>query len=638
MGAKKLIKIYCLRGVGLSDALIDSDDRWIRQWEKKIKRKVLSDGHPVELITVAGQYEDLFDDVRARPSDDIAFSEGIVRMGWQHLEEAGGSLFRKEMGLDAGIEALYWHAGMVVHWASNDGLRQELRQRIRSEIENVKPDIVLAHSLGSLVAYDTFVHGGMDLIRDRFFVSFGSQIGNPYIRRVFGGRLIGLKGARKWFHLYNPRDAVFTYPIRMPSQEEEQTSSFAQVNTPFDNPDPLDHTAVSTGAGTIGYLDHFAARQLVWPELLGSRPTDRAARSLKRIRHRISESHDHRALLIGIDRYHHQAIPQLSGCVNDTFLFSEILQSNGFPHDQIRLLHNERATTTAIRDRLEWLLDDVDTHGGDHGECRILFFSGHGAQLESYGVQETADRRDECLCPTDFDWSMERAIIDDQIFDLYSQIPYEANLIMIFDCCHAGGIARSGANVRGLSNPLDVAHRGLRYHEKEGLWMARSKEKGNFARKGHSVARRRPFEVGFQLGEDNQDSAALWFGSDRTVRKLGRAPSLRELENDDYDRVRKEIGHKGPYLPVIFEACGENEPAQEHTEGAVTYGAFTFCFLQALKQSGGAKAGLSYHDLLTKTKAKLDRLGYSQTPKLLCPPGKITLPDFRPNTSRREKG
>lgn len=631
MTEKQTVRILCLPGVGTATS--KKGGNWLDQWQGRLHESlIIRDKHPVELEFYPVDYQSYFDQVHPASGgqeEDIEFAEAVVRMGWRHLDRTLGKLFRREAGLDPLVEALYWHAGVVAYWTRDEKLRTRLRKRIRTAVTKHRPHVVLAHSVGSLIAYDAFARSE-DLIYGRYFVTFGSQLGNPQVRTVFGGRLIGLPTAKRWFHLYNSHDAVFTTALRLPAE------NFVQVNTYFDNPDPLDHMAVSTGEGTIGYLDHLATRQLVWPQLLDQQ-TSHVIKSLKAVRKQITESPDHRALLVGVDRYGHPAVPPLSGCVNDTFIFSEMLQRNGFPREQIRLLHNERATTSAIRDRLEWLLDDVDADDEeDDSELRILFFSGHGAQLENYGIQEIADRQDECLCPYDFDWSIDHAILDDHIYDLYSQLPYKARFLMVFDCCHSGGMSRSGANVRGLSNPLDVAHRGIYFTEQNGAWRWSRREGSHWKRpSSEEMARHEgkpskfvPFHLDFGVGEVDDERRSLWFGRYQSTRKIGRAASIREMPDKQFNKVRRVLQHKGPYLPVIIEACREDEPALEHTEGAVTYGAFTFSLLQALEQLGGPRTDIPYDRLLEETINQMRALGYAQTPQLLRPPEHVHFPKF----------
>lgn len=120
-------------------------------------------------------------------------------------------------------------------------------------------------------------------------------------------------------------------------------------------------------------------------------------------------------------------------------------------------------------DRLHWLLD-----GTQSGDERVLFNSGHGAQIPAYGSQDEVDHIDECLVPYDFDWSPERAITDKQFVKLYSQLPYKSLLVAIFDCCHSGGMSRDGARrVRGITPPDDIHRRAMRWNVDMQMWEDR---------------------------------------------------------------------------------------------------------------------------------------------------------------------
>lgn len=45
---------------------------------------------------------------------------------------------------------------MVAQWTADEALRTTLRNDLTRHIDISQPDIVCAHSLGSLVTYDTF--------------------------------------------------------------------------------------------------------------------------------------------------------------------------------------------------------------------------------------------------------------------------------------------------------------------------------------------------------------------------------------------------------------------------------------------------------------------------------------------------
>ena len=265
--------------------------------------------------------------------------------------------------------------------------------------------------------------------------------------------------------------------------------------------------------------------------------------------------------------------------------------------EEICVVLDERATTAGIMERMHWLLDDVPP-GGE----RVLFYSGHGAQLPSFNLGGEVDHLDECLVPWDFDWNPVHAIRDKQFVELYSQLGYDTRFVSIFDCCHSGGMTRDGGpRVRGLTPPDDIRHRVIRWNARLQMWQARALPTPN-----RSLARSK-------VGDD-------YLGSNGATHRLCRGVDLRGLENRKYDRERKLLRHKGPYLPVILEACGEDQLSYEYRDGAASFGAFTFSLAKELRQSRGDGRNLSFEALVKQTAARLQALDYTQVPSLVGPP------------------
>ncbi len=293
-----------------------------------------------------------------------------------------------------------------------------------------------------------------------------------------------------------------------------------------------------------------------------------------------------KALLVGINDYPDPK-DKLDGCLNDVFLMSSVLQEMDFRPQDIRVVLDERATTKGILERLDWLLDRTRPE-----DERFFFYSGHGAQIHSYGVDEMVDGIDECLVPHDFDWTPERAITDDRFFEYYSQLPYQARFIAIFDCCHSGGIHRDGGpRVRGISPPDDIRHRSLKWNSQFQMWDERS------------------------LPTANRGLQQSYAGRTKAKRRLGRAVTLRRLGNRAYDKERARRKHLGPYLPILYQACGEDQLASEYVHGVTAHGAFTYCLVQTLRQ----KKRISYQALRDETARRLKKLRYDQVPEVLGP-------------------
>lgn len=568
------MRILCVHGVGHQEA----DPQFESTWKNAIK-----DG--LQRWKFAGSWEIQFAaydrEFAQFPLNAATIGEAVVKLGASGLWHSLGDLFPRSRGLADLPEAARWTAGMVVQWAENSRLRDKLCRNLALHVSRFQPEIILAHSLGSLISYDTFARvENAELCRGRVFVSFGSQIGNPFVRSALGGYIRPLP-VKCWFHLFNPHDNAFAAPIRL------QADNFQQVLTKFDIPGFLDHDAEQ-------YLRHPDTTNTIWRDL-SQAPPSRAlpARALNRSVMPQAKA-ERRALLVGIDDYPNEA-DRLQGCVNDVFLMSSVLQECGFKPENIRVVLNERATAAAIMERLEWLLEDAqdDQH-------RVFYYSGHGAQIPSSGAGDAVDGLDECLVAHDFNWTRDSAITDDRFFELYSQLPYGAHFLSIFDCCHSGGMTRDGGvRVRGLSPPDDIRHRMLRWNAAEKMWESRKWEEVNRA-----VIYRR--------------NHAEFFGHTGAKRRLGRAAALRSADRE-FDRERQRFGHHGPFLPVILQACREDQYSYEYRHGVTSFGAFTYALAQIVRDTRGEHRKLTWEELVARVSRRLAKLRYDQAPDLVCP-------------------
>jgi hypothetical protein len=266
--------------------------------------------------------------------------------------------------------------------------------------------------------------------------------------------------------------------------------------------------------------------------------------------------------------------------------------------EDIRMLLDDRATADNMRERLEWLLE-----GAEDGTERVFFYSGHGAQMPGYNAEEKVDHVDECLVPWDFDWSKTTAITDDDIFTLYRNLPFQARFFALFDCCHSGGIHREGGpKIRGLVPPDDIRHRMLRWNVREQMWEQRPLD---------------PINENFGGTEEEKRE---YMGRNHATYRLGRGMRGRVLSANVYHKLRPD--ERGPYLPVIIEACREGELSFEYRDGATSYGAFTYSFVKDLR----AKPRSSFMGAVASAAGTLKRMGYDQHPQLLGPKSVLNKP------------
>ena len=144
------------------------------------------------------------------------------------------------------------------------------------------------------------------------------------------------------------------------------------------------------------------------------------------------------ALCIGIDEY---PTAPLAGCVADARLWRETLMHLGFQKPE--LLLNGQATRQAILDALSRLITSSQA-----GDVVVFQFAGHGTELPDVSGDEAGGDtpgRDEALCAYDF--ASGAFVIDDDIAEIFSQIPDGVNVTCFIDCCHSGTISRFGIGV-----------------------------------------------------------------------------------------------------------------------------------------------------------------------------------------------
>jgi metacaspase-1 len=163
-----------------------------------------------------------------------------------------------------------------------------------------------------------------------------------------------------------------------------------------------------------------------------------------------------KALLVGINKY---PIAPLRGCVNDIADMSRLLAEKcGFAMSDIRLLADQRATTKAILERLNWLVD-----GAKPGDRLFFHYSGHGVQMATRDHQGEIDGLDEVVCPVDFDWTDAHVIRDKDFRRVFGSVPQGVQFVWVSDSCHSGDLTRDfppeGVLWRSCPVPPDIQWR-----------------------------------------------------------------------------------------------------------------------------------------------------------------------------------
>jgi hypothetical protein len=161
-----------------------------------------------------------------------------------------------------------------------------------------------------------------------------------------------------------------------------------------------------------------------------------------------------RAFLVGINAYPGQP---LNGCINDVEDMAKFLVERcDYKSSEIRLLVDARATTEGIRTRLEWLV-----HGAKKGDRLLFHYSGHGARFPVRDAHGKVTSVHDTICPVDFDWSRERALLDQDLQHIVDKVRDEVEFVYVSDSCNSGDLTRALRpwRARFMVPPADIAWR-----------------------------------------------------------------------------------------------------------------------------------------------------------------------------------
>jgi hypothetical protein len=148
-----------------------------------------------------------------------------------------------------------------------------------------------------------------------------------------------------------------------------------------------------------------------------------------------------KALCVGINNFKNYPSAALQGCVNDASDMKAVLKDLlGFTDADITVLTDSQATKANIMANLKSMVDDAKK-----GKYSYLVFSmsSHGTQVPDVNGDEAADHADEAFCPHDLaqsgsQWDKAHIIVDDELHDLFIQLPANVLLEVYLDTCHSG--------------------------------------------------------------------------------------------------------------------------------------------------------------------------------------------------------
>lgn len=257
-----------------------------------------------------------------------------------------------------------------------------------------------------------------------------------------------------------------------------------------------------------------------------------------------------RALCVGINDYPVDGA-DLNGCVNDANDWATLLTEHyDFTTSDVRVMTDAEATKANIISGLGDLLA-----GAGEGDVLVFTNSSHGSYVPDESSDE-ADSYDEILCPHNIDTEMVR---DDELREMFAELPAGVNLTVISDSCHSGSVTRVALS--------DIV-------------------------------------PGFR----SEDDRRVRFLNPALVREM------RILQNPiEAKPRRKETYPESEMKEILLTGCTDKEVSYDANIEGAYHGAMTYHALKAIRE---ANYQITYADLASRANALLEEAGYHQHPQL----------------------
>lgn len=321
-----------------------------------------------------------------------------------------------------------------------------------------------------------------------------------------------------------------------------------------------------------------------------------------------------RALLIGINNY--LRIGDLNGCINDVWNMRDLLvRTFEYLPENISLLVDSSATKDRIKDRVNWLFNDV----GD-GDNLVFHFSGHGSFIRDFSGDETErvleDQADELICLYDMDWRDEKTyLIDDDLGAMFKALPAGATLKVVLDSCHSGTGTRNEfgpppdlAPVTGRAVPITVnVYGGSPVIAPREGWTNNDNGGGGYIGSGGGG--------GGWAGSNNRDAAMASLPPLAQPRFFSPPADILARSVNLPPNARKRIGRsdEAAINHVLFAGCRDDQTSADAFIDGDYNGAFTYFFAKTARQYG-VRGTLK--ELIDRVSVDLQYGGFSQIPQL----------------------
>ena len=141
----------------------------------------------------------------------------------------------------------------------------------------------------------------------------------------------------------------------------------------------------------------------------------------------------------------------LNACENDARDMAAIAATQGF---KTKVLLTKEATSTAVTAFLRNAAKTLKK-----GDELIISYSGHGGQVpddngDEKGAVNSDDKTDETWCLYD------RQLVDDELWNLWSQFAAGVRIVMLSDSCHSGTVAKDAMAVLNGGPKIPIRNTG----------------------------------------------------------------------------------------------------------------------------------------------------------------------------------
>ena len=143
------LSILCVHGIGHGDV----DPLLVPSWRDAITADLQRWTPGLQVNFDFLFFDNLFEQA---PLDAATYAEALARLAFSGIVHGIGDILPGARDLsDLPLQAR-WTAGMIAQWSIDERLRGQLRSLVLRAVAAKQPDIVCAHSLGSVICYDAF--------------------------------------------------------------------------------------------------------------------------------------------------------------------------------------------------------------------------------------------------------------------------------------------------------------------------------------------------------------------------------------------------------------------------------------------------------------------------------------------------